>query len=67
MVFVIFVVLVGVSAVGEYQGNPLVNSILGSEQPNLEAKKSDWLGRDAFWAVVTTGTMCGAVNGCTIP
>jgi len=32
MVFVIFVILVGVSAVGEYQGNPLVNSILGSEQ-----------------------------------
>jgi len=37
MVFVIFVVLWG--AVGEYQGNPLVNSILGSEQPNLEGKE----------------------------
>jgi len=57
------VVLVGVSAVGEYQGNPLVNSILGSEQPNLEAKKSDLAGQSSVLAVVTTGTMCGAVNG----
>jgi len=46
MVFVIFVVLVGVSAVGEYQGNPLVNSILGSEQPNLEGKEVRF-GRDS--------------------
>jgi len=29
MVFAIFVILVGITAVGEYQGNPLVNSILG--------------------------------------
>jgi len=61
MVFVIFVVLVGVSAVGEYQGNPLVNSILGSEQPNLGQRSPIWLGRDSVWAVVT-GTMCGAVR-----
>jgi K+-transporting ATPase ATPase A chain len=64
MVFAIFVVLVGVSAVGEYQGNPLVNSILGAEQPNLEGKevRFGW-AETAFWAVVTTGSMCGAVNG----
>ena len=64
MVFAIFVVLVGVSAVGEFQGNPLVNSILGSEQPNLEGKevRFGW-AETALWAVMTTGTMCGAVNG----
>ena len=64
MVFAIFVVLVGVSAVGEFQGNPLVNSILGAEQPNLEGKevRFGW-AETALWAVMTTGTMCGAVNG----
>lgn len=64
MVFTIFVILVGVSAVGEFQGNPLVNSILGSEQPNLEGKevRFGW-AETALWAVMTTGTMCGAVNG----
>ena len=38
MVFAIFVVLIGVTAVGEYQGNPLVNSLLGVQQPNIEGK-----------------------------
>jgi len=65
MVFVIFVVLVGVSAVGEYQGNPLVNSILGSEQ-HLEGKESDWLGRAAFGQSLPPEP-CVAVTGCTIP
>jgi len=64
MVFAIFVILVGVTAVGEYQGNPLVNSILGAEQPNLEGKevRFGW-AETALWAVTTTGTMTGAVNG----
>lgn len=64
MVFAIFVILVGVTAIGEYQGNPLVNSILGSEQPNLEGKevRFGW-AETALWAIMTTGTMCGAVNG----
>lgn len=63
MVFIIFVVLVGVTAVGEYQGNPLVNEIIG-EQPNLEGKevRFGW-AQTALWAVLTTATMCGAVNG----
>jgi K+-transporting ATPase ATPase A chain len=63
MVFIIFVVLVGVTAVGEYQGNPLVNEAIG-EQPNLEGKevRFGW-AETALWAVLTTGTMCGAVNG----
>ncbi|MEH1911994.1 MAG: potassium-transporting ATPase subunit KdpA [Nostoc sp.] len=64
MVFVIFVVLVGVTAVGELQGNPLVNNTFGLEQPNLEGKevRFGW-AQTAFWAVTTTATMSGAVNG----
>ncbi|MBW4604598.1 MAG: potassium-transporting ATPase subunit A [Calothrix sp. FI2-JRJ7] len=64
MVLVIFVVLVGVSAIGEYQGNPLINSSVGLEQPNLEGKeiRFGW-AQTALWAVLTTATMCGAVNG----
>ncbi|MEH1768481.1 MAG: potassium-transporting ATPase subunit KdpA [Nostoc sp.] len=64
MVFVIFVVLVGVTAVGELQGNPLVNNAFGLEQPNLEGKevRFGW-AQTAFWAVMTTATMSGAVNG----
>ncbi|MGA9378883.1 MAG: potassium-transporting ATPase subunit KdpA, partial [Phormidium sp.] len=64
MVFAIFVFLIGISAIGEYQGNLLVNSLLGGQQPNLEGKevRFGWV-ETALWAVVTTGTMCGAVNG----
>ncbi|MEH2180185.1 potassium-transporting ATPase subunit KdpA [Nostoc sp.] len=64
MVFVIFIVLVGVTAVGELQGNPLVNTAFGLEQPNLEGKevRFGW-AQTAFWAVMTTATMSGAVNG----
>jgi K+-transporting ATPase ATPase A chain len=63
MVFIIFVVLVVVTAVGEFQGNPLVNQLIG-EQPNLEGKevRFGW-SQTALWAVLTTATMCGAVNG----
>jgi potassium-transporting ATPase potassium-binding subunit len=64
MVFVIFVVLVGIAANGEYQGNLLVNSALGIEQPNLEGKEVRFGSViTAFWAVMTTSTMTGAVNG----
>ncbi|MBG1265410.1 potassium-transporting ATPase subunit KdpA [Nostoc sp. WHI] len=64
MVFIIFVVLVGVTAVGELQGNPLVNNAFGLEQPNLEGKevRFGWV-QTSFWAVMTTATMSGAVNG----
>lgn len=64
MVFVIFVVLVWVTAVGELQGNPIINNNLGLEQPNLEGKevRFGW-AQTALWAVTTTATMCGAVNG----
>lgn len=64
MVFAIFVVLVGVTAVGEYQGNPLVNAILGGQQPNLEGKevRLGWV-QTALFAIATTGTMTGSANG----
>ncbi|MGB3641943.1 MAG: potassium-transporting ATPase subunit KdpA [Rivularia sp. (in: cyanobacteria)] len=64
MVFLIFLVLVWITATGEFQGNPLVNSNLGLEQPNLEGKevRFGW-AQTALWAVITTATMNGAVNG----
>ena len=63
MIFIIFVVLIGFTAIGEYEGNPLVNPLLGSQQPNLEGKevRFGW-AQSALWAVTTTGTMCGAIN-----
>ncbi len=65
MVFVIFVVLIGVTALGELEGNSLINPTFGLiEQPNLEGKevRFGW-AQTALWAVMTTATMCGAVNG----
>lgn len=64
MVFTIFIIAIAIAAIGEYQGNPIVNARLGSSQPNLEGKevRFGW-AQTALWAVVTTGTMCGAVNG----
>ncbi|GAB4217310.1 MAG: potassium-transporting ATPase subunit KdpA [Synechococcales cyanobacterium] len=62
MVFVFYGILVGITAVGEYQGNPLVNALIG-DQPNLEGKevRFGW-AQSALFAVSTTGTMTGAVN-----
>jgi K+-transporting ATPase ATPase A chain len=64
MVFIIYTALIMITAIGEYQGNPLVNGILGSQQPNLEGKevRFGW-AQTALWAITTTATMCGAVNG----
>ncbi|MEG4345816.1 potassium-transporting ATPase subunit KdpA [Microcoleus sp. A003_D6] len=64
MVFAIYIVLIGIAAVGEFQGNPQINNWLGSMQPNLEGKevRFGW-AETVLWAVTTTGTMCGAVNG----
>lgn len=64
MVFVFYAVMNGVAAYGEYAGNPLVNDLLGYQAPNLEGKdvRFGW-ALTALWAVTTTGTMCGAVNG----
>jgi potassium-transporting ATPase potassium-binding subunit len=64
MVLIIYVAFIIVTAIGEYQGNPQVNTILGSVQPNLEGKevRFGW-AQSALYAVTTTGTMTGAVNG----
>lgn len=64
MVFIIFAVLIAIAALGEYQGNPLVNKLLGGRFPNLEGKeiRFGW-AQTALWAISTTATMCGAVNG----
>ena len=64
MVFVALIILIWVTVTGEQQGNPLVNGTLGLEQPNLEGKeiRLGWV-ETALWAVMTTATMCGAVNG----
>ena len=64
MVFIIFVVLVSIAGSSELQGNPLINTALGADQPNLEGKevRFGW-AQTALWAVMTTATMCGAVNG----
>lgn len=59
----ILVVFVIITAIGEYNGNPAVNALLGSQQPNLEGKevRFGW-AQSALYAVITTATMCGAVN-----
>ncbi len=64
MVFLVFVVLVVTTAAGEYDGNPIVNGLLGGQAPNLEGKevRIGW-AQMALFAVSTTATMCGAVNG----
>ena len=64
IVFTIFIVLISITAIGEFQGNPLVNSLLGNQQANLEGKevRFGW-AQTALFSVTTTGTMTGAVNG----
>ncbi|BAY24166.1 potassium-transporting ATPase subunit A [Calothrix sp. NIES-2100] len=63
MVSVLFLTFLTVNAIGEYNGNPAVNALLGSTQPNLEGKevRFGW-AQSALFATLTTGTMTGAVN-----
>jgi K+-transporting ATPase ATPase A chain len=63
MVGAIYLVFIIVTAFGEYNGNPAVNTLLGSQQPNLEGKevRFGW-AQSVLFTVSTTGTMCGAVN-----
>lgn len=63
MVLTLYVAFIIVTAVGEYQGNPAVNALLGGQVPNLEGKevRFGW-AQSALFAVTTTGTMTGAVN-----
>ncbi len=59
----ILIAFVIVTAIGEFNGNPAVNTILGSSQPNLEGKevRFGW-AQSALYAAITTASMCGAVN-----
>jgi potassium-transporting ATPase potassium-binding subunit len=64
MVLAIYLVFIGVAAIAEYQGNPSVNALLDLPSPNLEGKevRLGW-AQSVLYAVTTTATMCGAVNG----
>ncbi|EKQ66818.1 K+-transporting ATPase, KdpA [Leptolyngbyaceae cyanobacterium JSC-12] len=59
----ILVVFIIITAIGEYNGNPAINALLGTEAPNLEGKevRFGW-AQSALFAVFTTATMCGAIN-----
>ncbi len=63
LVFIIYVGMLGVTAWGEFVGNPLVNQAVGNSLVNLEGKevRFGW-AQSALFAVSTTGTMTGAVN-----
>ena len=63
IVLAFFIPLVIMTAWGEFQGNVQVNTLLGSMAPNLEGKeiRFGW-SLSSLWAVLTTATMCGAVN-----
>ncbi|WP_414529142.1 potassium-transporting ATPase subunit KdpA [Nodularia chucula] len=64
MVFIVFVILISIAVGAEQEGNLLVNSTLGLEQPNLEGKEIRFGAiQTALWAVITTATASGAVNG----
>lgn len=62
--FTILVAFIIVTAIGEYNGNPAVNSLIGVDHvPNLEGKevRFGW-AQSALYAVITTASMCGAIN-----
>jgi potassium-transporting ATPase potassium-binding subunit len=63
IVLIFFIPLVVLTAWGEFQGNGQVNTLLGTMAPNLEGKeiRFGW-SASSLWAIVTTATMCGAVN-----
>jgi potassium-transporting ATPase potassium-binding subunit len=63
MVFGIYLGFIVMATIAEYQGNPLVNAILGGSAPNLEGKevRFGW-AQSVLYAVTSTGTMTGAVN-----
>ncbi len=63
LVMTLFVIFVIINAIGEYNGNPAINALLGTTAPNLEGKevRFGW-AQSVLFSVMTTGTMCGAVN-----
>lgn len=63
LVLTIFIAFVIIDGIGEYNGNPAVNALLGGQAPNLEGKevRFGW-AQSALFSATTTGTMTGAVN-----
>lgn len=63
LVLAIYITFIIIAGIGEYQGNPAVNALLGGQQPNLEGKevRFGW-AQSVLFAITTTGTMTGAVN-----
>lgn len=63
LVMFLFIGFVIINGIGEYNGNPAVNALLGGQAPNLEGKevRFGW-AQSALYATMTTGTMTGAVN-----
>jgi potassium-transporting ATPase potassium-binding subunit len=63
IVLAFFLPLLAITAWGEFQGNPAVNALLASGASNLEGQevRFGW-ALSSLWAVLTTATMCGAVN-----
>jgi K+-transporting ATPase ATPase A chain len=63
MVLAISIVFIFINFQGEYQGNPLVNKLLGGNFGNLEGKEVRFgVAQSALFSTLTTGTMTGAVN-----
>ncbi|MBR8832222.1 MAG: Potassium-transporting ATPase potassium-binding subunit [Chroococcopsis gigantea SAG 12.99] len=63
LVMGIFLIFLVVNTIGEYNGNPLVNAISGSEGVNLEGKEVRFgVFQSSLFSTLTTGTMTGAVN-----
>ncbi len=63
MVLAISIVFICINFQGEYQGNPLVNKLLGGNFGNLEGKEVRFgIAQSALFSTLTTGTMTGAVN-----
>lgn len=63
LVMAIFITFVIINGIGEYNGNPMVNALIGGQAPNLEGKevRFGW-AQSALYSTMTTGTMTGAVN-----
>ena len=63
LVLAIYITFIIIAGIGEHQGNPAVNALLGGQQPNLEGKevRFGW-AQSVLFAITTTGTMTGAVN-----
>lgn len=64
LVLMLFCGGIVLSGIQELSGNPQVNALFNQSYPNLEGKevRFGW-EQTILWAMATTATMCGAVNG----